>query len=123
MSASRIFFLGEGERDVGRVDSTATPGSPCDFEGDLPRLVRRVSEIHGGLTRFGYDAETLHDINARIPERAGQAPVPEGKDVSLHADDQRRAAWENLRPEVVAQAYPRGFAPFERALAGALSWL
>ncbi len=221
--SSGILLLGEGERDVGRIEGKRHP--PCDFEGDLPRLVRRLSEHGSGRTRFGYDADTLRGINARIPlagrptrtggkakelrnavlaalqthativvlidaraeevatlqrdiqeillqcreqsseaqvaiglaiheieiwmladpesrraafgdaagahripedlegvrdpkalwqERAGQAPPPDGTTTALHADTQRRAAWEALRPDVVAHRCPRGFAPFLR---------
>jgi hypothetical protein len=69
------------------------------------------------------DLESVDDPKALWLERAGQAPVPEGKEASLHADNQRLAAWEALRPEVVAYGCPRGFAPFEHALADALPWL
>ena len=233
MSASRIFLLGEGERDVGRIDPAIKRRPPCAFEGDLPRLVRRLSEHQGGPTRFGYAADTLRGINARIPlagrptrtggkskelrnavlaalrthstvialidaraeevqglqrdiqdilaqcrersaearvaiglavheieiwmladpearkaafgptvgdqavpedlegvgdpkalwrERAGQAPAPEGGDAQLYADTQRLAAWDALRPEVVAHACPRGFASFVRDLLQTLPW-
>ena len=234
MSASRILLLGEGERDVGRIDPAVKRRPPCDFEGDLPRLVRRLSEHHAGQGRFGYDADTLRGINARIPlagrptrtggkskelrnavlaalqthatvialidaraeevqtlqrdiqeilaqcrersaearvaiglaiheieiwmladpdartaafgravgeqpvpddleavrdpkalwhERAGQAPAPDGITVNLHADIQRRAVWETLRPDVVAHRCPQGFQPFARALLDALPWI
>lgn len=230
---SRILLLGEGERDVGRIPPAVKRQPPCDFEGDLPRLVRRLSEHASGRSRFGYDAETLHGINARIPlsgrptrtggkskelrnaviaalqtysnvialidarieevavlqrdvqeilaqcrernaearvaiglaiqeieiwmladpearkaafgqpvsaqrvpddlegvgdpkalwrERAGQAPPVEGADPQLHADAQRLAAWQNIRPEVVAHLCPRGFAPFMAQVLAALPW-
>ncbi len=233
MSASRVFLLGEGEQDVGRIEPAIKRHPPCDFEGDLPRLVRRLSEHHAGRSRFGYDADTLRGINARIPlagrptrtggkskelrnavlaalqthatvialidaraeevpvlqrdiqdildqcrersaearvaiglaiheieiwmladpearraafgpetgghavpedlegvwdpkslwlERAGQALAPEGIDGPLHADTQRRAAWETLRPEVVSRGCPRGFAPFARDVLDTLPW-
>jgi hypothetical protein len=233
VSGSGLILLGEGEQDVGALDPAEKRRPPCDFEGDLPRLVRRLSEHHGGRTRFGYDAETIRGINARIPlagrptrtggkakelrnavlaalrthatvvalidarthevptlrrdveeilaqcrersaearvviglavqeveiwmladpeartaafgpgvgeqpvpddleavgdpkalwrERAGQAPPPEGADGGLHADAQRCAAWEALRPDVVAHVCPRGFAPFARDVASALPW-
>jgi hypothetical protein len=206
---------------------------PCDFEGDLPRLVRRVSLLASGRERFGYDAETIHAITARIPlagpptrrggksrelrnavlaglesystvialvdartdevsgmrrdieeilrqcrerssdvlvaiglavqeveiwmladpearkaafgeaaaghamptdlegvrdpkklwkDRTGQATRPEEIDAELFADQQRAAAWVALRPEVVAQACPQGFAPFHDAVVRALPW-
>jgi hypothetical protein len=230
VTSSRILLLGEGERDVGRMDAAVKRQPPCDFEGDLPRLVRRISEDASGRARFGYEAETLRGINARIPlagrptrsggkskelrnavlaalqtystivalidaraeevlvlqqdirdilaqcrERstearvaiglaiheieiwmladpdsrkaafgvaqplpddleavrdpkslwgthAGQAPPPEGADASLHADNQRFAAWHALRTEVVARACPRGFAPFMREVLATLPW-
>lgn len=233
MSSSRVLLLGEGERDVGRIDSAVKRQPPCDFEGDLPRLVRRLSEHARGRTRFGYDAETLRAINARIPlagrptrtggkskelrnavlaalqtystivalidaraeevpklqqdirdiliqcrersaearvviglaiheieiwmladpesrkvafgsavgaepvpldlegvrdpkalwhERAGQAPPPDGADSSRHGDSQRLAAWQALRPDVVAHLCPQGFALFARDLLDTLPW-
>lgn len=69
MSASGLLLLGEGERDVGRIDPTTKRRPPCDFEGDLPRLVRRLSEVACGRTRFGYDADTIHAVNTRIAHR------------------------------------------------------
>ena len=63
----RIMMLGEGERDVGRMDPAVKRGRPCDFEGDLPRLVRRLSELEHGRSHFGYDAETHRGIAARFP--------------------------------------------------------
>jgi hypothetical protein len=67
-----ILFLGEGPRDVG------TPGYQRvddDYEGDLPRLVRRISDLLGGPKRFGYDAETLRKVVAPrwgAPTRLGR---------------------------------------------------
>ena len=78
MSAPRPLLLGEGERDVGRMTPGERRRPPCDFEGDLPRLVRRLSELAGGPPRFGYDAETLHAIAARIP-RGGRPMRAGGK--------------------------------------------
>jgi hypothetical protein len=57
----RILFLGEGERDVGEL-LTWNRRVPCDHEGDLPRLVRRVAEVLGRPTRFGYDASTFDEV-------------------------------------------------------------
>jgi len=233
MNASRPFLLGEGERDVGRTDRVTKRNPPCDFEGDLPRLVRRLSEHACGRTRFGYAAETIRGINALIPlagpptriggkskqlrnavlaalqthsviialvdarsdelrelqqdvqdilaqcsersadarvaiglaiqeveiwmladkdarkaafglevggrpmpadleavpdpkalwqDRAGQAPPRDGMDSAVHRDTQRRAAWQALRPEVVASECPRGFEPFVRAVLNVLPW-
>lgn len=226
-------LLGEGERDVGRVDPAVKRQPPCDHEGDLPRLVRRLSELSSGRTRFGYDAETLHAITARTPlagrptrvggkskqlrnavlaalqthgvvialidaradevqrlqgdvqeilaqcrersadarvaiglavqeieiwmladpearkaafgdavgaqpvpedlegvgdpkalwrERAGQAMPPDEADGALHGDAQRLAAWQTLRPDVVAHRCPKGFAPFARGVVATLPW-
>lgn len=233
MNASRILFLGEGERDIGRIPAAEKRPPRCDFEGDLPRLVRRLSELAFQRDRFGYDAETILRINERIPragrptrtggkskqllnavlaalqthaiiialidarlgelatlqrdvkeilalcreqnaearvaiglavqeieiwmladseackaafglttgglpvpadlegvgdpkslwqERAGQAPPADGVDRDLHADAQRQAAWQELRPEVVAHRCPRGFAPFWRDVLAVLPW-
>lgn len=233
MSSGRLFLLGEGEGDIGRVDPVMKRGAPCDFEGDLPRLVRRISEHASGRTRFGYDADTVQGINARIPlagrptriggkskqlrnavlaalqthtlivalidacteevpdlqrdiqdilaqcreraadarvaiglaiqeieiwmladpesrtaafgtadgerqlpvdlervhdpkmhwrEREGQAPPPAGAAAELHRDAQRLAAWQALRPDVVARLCPRGFAPFVQSLVDTLPW-
>ncbi len=229
----RILLLGEGERDVGRIPPSMKRQPPCDFEGDLPRLVRRLSEHASGRSRFGYDAETILRINAQIPlagrptrtggkskqllnavlaalqkysivialidarigevatlqrdiqeilaicrernadakvaiglaiqeieiwmladpeackaafgpavgaqpvpadlegvgdpkalwhERAGQAPPPDGTDPEIHADAQRLAAWQGLRPDVVAHRCPRGFAPFAHDVVATLPW-
>jgi hypothetical protein len=233
VTSARLLLLGEGPRDVGQLDPSVKRHPPCDFEGDLPRLVRRISEHAGGLTRFGYDAETLRGITARIPlagrptrtggkskelrnavlaalrsystiialidaraeevltlqqdirdileqchersstarvaiglaiheieiwmladresrnaafgatigaqpmpgdlegvrdpkvlwsERAGQSPPPDGGAFELHGDRQRSAAWQALRPQVVAHQCPRGFAPFMKDVLGALPW-
>jgi hypothetical protein len=233
VSDPRLLLLGEGPRDVGRIEGGAKRRPYCDFEGDLPRLVRRLSEHEGGPTRFGYDAETLRAIVTRIPlagrptriggkskelrnavlaalqshsiiialidaraeevpalqrdiadiltqcherlasarvaiglaiheieiwmladsearkaafgatvggqpvpddlegvrnpkalwsERAGQYAAPEGVAPELHEDGQRRAAWEALRPQVVAHLCPKGFAPFVKDVLSALPW-
>jgi hypothetical protein len=233
VSAARIMLLGEGERDVGKIDPAERRRPPCDFEGDLPRLVRRLSELSSGRPRFGYDAETLREIVARIPlagrptriggkskqlrnavlaalqthavvvalidarteelpalqrdvqeiltqcrersaearvaiglavqeieiwmladsesrkaafgdavggqpvpedleavgdpkalwhQRAGQGPPPEGTEGELHGDHKRSAAWQALRPEVVAHRCPKGFAPFARDVVAVLPW-
>jgi hypothetical protein len=78
VSAPRPLLLGEGERDVGRAALGDRRRPPCDFEGDLPRLVRRLSELAGGPPRFGYDAETIHAVSARIP-RSGRPMRAGGK--------------------------------------------
>ena len=236
MSASRILLLGEGMQDVGRIEPAVKRRPPCDFEGDLPRLVRRLSgttpggrgsgttprpssastprgsrsraappgpaasrrscgtpcwrrsrptqrssrsstparrrcrpfsatsrtsstsaasdprrpgwrsgwpasheiEIYRMLAdpdarraAFGPDAgaapvpedlEGVRDPKSIWRERAGQVPAPEGIDLPLHADAQRRAAWETLRPEIVARGCPRGFAPFARDVLDTLPW-
>jgi hypothetical protein len=226
-------LLGEGENDVGQIDPATKRRPPCDFEGDIPRLVRRLSEHACGPTRFGYDAETIGRINTRIPlagrptriggksknlrnavlaalqthslviaivdarteevpsleqdvrdilvqcsERSADAKVaiglaiqeieiwmladPEARkaafgtevgekpisqdletvgdpkslwhhlagqslahtdmDSAIHRDTQRSAAWQSLRPEVVARSCARGFAPFMRAVVDTLPW-
>ncbi len=233
MTSARILFLGEGERDVGYIDPTVRRRPPCDFEGDLPRLVRRLSEHASGRAGFGYEAETLRSITARIPmagrptriggkskelrngvlaalgthatiialidaraeevamlqhdihdilaqcrerstearvaigpaiheieirmladpesrraafgaevgaqpvpddlegvrdpkmlwqERVGQVPPSPGVDAHLHPDALRSAAWQAMRPDVVAHVCPRGFAPFVSAVLATLPW-
>lgn len=67
MTSARPLLLGEGQRDVGRFNPGAARRPPCDFEGDLPRLVRRLSEHAGGPTRFGYDAELYFVTGAGGP--------------------------------------------------------
>lgn len=76
---TRVFLLGEGERDVGRPGK---PTAPYDFEGDLPRLAFRISRDMGGPERFGYDAETLDKARARIP-LAGRPTRSGGKSKQL----------------------------------------
>lgn len=65
MSYRRLFLLGEGDRDIGRATLDRKP--PCDFEGDLPRLVRRIAVVAGGPERFGYDASTIQAIVSKLP--------------------------------------------------------
>jgi uncharacterized membrane protein len=69
-----VFLLGEGSGDVGRAGDRR--GKPCDFEGDLPRLVRRVVELTRQKPGFGYVAETIYAVNQRVgsagrPTRVG----------------------------------------------------
>src|ERR1700684_3999214 len=74
----RPLYLGEGWRDVG----APAPGRrvvPCDFEGDLPRLMRRLAEVLGVETRFGYDASTFGDVIARAGVRDVRPPRVGGK--------------------------------------------
>jgi hypothetical protein len=74
-------ILGEGPEDIGKIDETARyPG--CDFEGDLPRLVRRIVTEAGGQDRFGYAVETIRAIVARIP-RTGTPARAGGKGKDL----------------------------------------
>jgi hypothetical protein len=82
VTSPRVLLLGEGERDVGRIEHGAKRRPPCDFEGDLPRLVRRLSEHARAAARFGYDAETIRGINARIP-LAGRPTRSGGKSKEL----------------------------------------
>jgi hypothetical protein len=121
----RPLYLGEGWRDVGAPE----PGRrvvPCDFEGDLPRLMRRLAEVLGVETRFGYDASTFRDVVARAGVRdgipnpkhlwatySGRSHHREGVSLEHHRDEQRRLAWQALRPDVVGHLCPRGFAPFD----------
>lgn len=64
-----------------------------------------------GLTVGGHpvpaDLEGVGDPKSLWQERAGQAPPAEGIDPELHADAQRQAAWQELRPDVVAHRCPR----------------
>jgi hypothetical protein len=69
------------------------------------------------------DLEGVRDPKALWFERAGQAPSPDGADEALHGDAQRVAAWQALRPEVVARACPQGFAIFARDLRETLPWM
>ncbi len=70
MSGRSIVLLGEGERDIGRIlDGKRHP--PCDFEGDLPRLLRRLAETAGAPPVFSYVAFTIRDIVSQIA-RAGR---------------------------------------------------
>ncbi len=104
MSGRRIVLLGEGERDIGRIsDGKRRP--PCDFEGDLPRLVRRLAETKGAPPVFSYDAFTIRDIVSRIA-RAGRPMRSGGKGKDLR---------DALRTEVVGRLCPKGFAPFATA--------
>jgi hypothetical protein len=232
----RPLYLGEGTRDVG-APQDGRRRVPCDHEGDIPRLVRRIAELAGRERHFSYDASTLREmarravvrdgtpmrvggksrelrdavvhglrsidptpsaiialVDARLDElerlqqdavdivaqcreiradvpvaiglavqeieiwmlgdpaaraaafgaEAGGASLPEGSaeshadpkhlwatyagraprpatlDPDEHSDLLRVAAWQSMRPDVVAHACPRGFAPFLGALGPAL---
>ena len=65
MSARRPLLLGEGVRDIGRPDRHRKCGG--DHEGDLPRLLRRVTASSDGPAMFGYAASTLREIVERFP--------------------------------------------------------
>lgn len=68
----RVLLLGEGVEDIGRVDE-ASRWVGCPFEGDLPRLVRRLVEDAGGSGRFGYGVETIEGLVRRIPRQGTPA--------------------------------------------------
>jgi hypothetical protein len=77
----RVWLLGEGVEDIGRVpDLHRRPC--CDFEGDLPRMLRRLVVEAGGPERFGYRAQTIRSIVERIP-RAGRPTRSGGKSKDL----------------------------------------
>lgn len=72
MSARRLLLIGEGDQDVGR-EGVRREG---DFEGDLPRLLRRLVRDAGGDGGFGYRAFTITSLvrsftGDRPPTRAG----------------------------------------------------
>jgi hypothetical protein len=74
----RILFLGEGPRDVGGPSKTRR-AVPCDFEGDVPRAVRRLA-LHLGLEeRFGYEASTFRHVIAQMTTREGRPMRVGGK--------------------------------------------
>lgn len=68
----RVLLLGEGGEDIGRVDE-ASRWIGCPFEGDVPRLVRRIVEHAGGSGRFGYGVETIEGLVRRIPRQGTPA--------------------------------------------------
>jgi hypothetical protein len=73
---------------------------------------RRAAFGDKGLKRpIPSNLEAVGDPKALWSELAGTSPAPEGKSAAHHADDQRSAAWRALRPDVVKNACPRGFAP------------
>jgi hypothetical protein len=75
--AGRIFFLGEGKRDVGEeADGHRVVG--CPFEGDVPRAVRRLAESFGLEPRFGYQAATFRHVVLQQGARAGGRPMRRG---------------------------------------------
>lgn len=76
----RLLLLGEGERDIGRPDTRRVTGG--DFEGDLPRLLRKLFAAYGGPRGFGYDASGIRDIVSAIP-RGGRAMRTGGKGKDL----------------------------------------
>lgn len=80
----RLLLIGEGPRDIGEPDLglDLKRKVPCDFEGDLPRLVRRLVRDHGGPDRFGYDAITIREVVSQIP-RVGRATRSGGKSKDL----------------------------------------
>jgi hypothetical protein len=86
----RPLFLGEGARDVG-VAIEGRRRIPCAFEGDVPRLVRRIAELSGKEMHFGYDAMTFREVVARIP-RTGRPTRIGGK-----SKDLRDAIFHSLR--------------------------
>ena len=77
----RPLYLGEGVRDIGAVREPRRV--PCENEGDLPRLVRRIAEAIGVETRFGYAASTFRDIVAQGIARDGRAMRVGGKSKEL----------------------------------------
>lgn len=60
------FYLGEGERDVGSPEQGRIE---ADFEGDIPRLMRRIVRELGGPESFAYVAETIRGIVETIPRQ------------------------------------------------------
>jgi hypothetical protein len=87
----RPLYLGEGLRDVGTPMEGRRRVVPCDVEGDLPRLIRRLAEILGAETRFGYDASTFRHVVARAGARDGRPTRVGGK-----AKDLRDAVFYSL---------------------------
>ncbi len=61
------------------------------------------------------DLEAVGDPKSLWAYLAGGFPCPGDGHPELHSDNQRRAAWESLRPEVVGHLCPSGFAPFSAA--------
>jgi hypothetical protein len=89
-----IWIIGEGTRDVGRRESRRG-----EFEGDLPRLLFRISQWAGGAAPFGYHAVSLSEFrrdNAPVrgrPTRAG-GPTRELRAVI-------EAVISNARPQAI----------------------
>lgn len=78
----RPLYLGEGLRDVG-APSNMRRRVPCEHEGDLPRLVRRIAELLNLETRFGYDASTFREMITRAVVRDGRPTRVGGKSKEL----------------------------------------
>jgi hypothetical protein len=62
-----IWIIGEGIQDVGRSD--APFGS---FDGDLPRLLWRISEVAGGPSPFGYQRIALSEFRRENAPGSGR---------------------------------------------------
>jgi hypothetical protein len=69
------------------------------------------------------DLESEDDPKSKWLSLAGRAPLPDGKPNELHEDDQRRAAWESIRSDVVSRVCPIGFARFLEDVGGILNIL
>lgn len=71
----KILILGEGPQDIGRVTEDERFVG-CAFEGDLPRLLRRMLEERGRRGGFGYAVATIDAIVSQIPKRSGLHRAP-----------------------------------------------
>jgi hypothetical protein len=76
----RVLYLGEGERDIGRFGERQVG---CDYEGDLPRLVRKIANHVGVEGRFGYDASTIREVASRTLARDARPTRVGGKSKQL----------------------------------------
>src|SRR5262245_47749261 len=92
------------------------PRVPCDFEGDIPRIIRCLADVSGAQATFGYDAAVISDYVATI-SRSGK-PTRRGRkskdlrdcvvaaartyDVVIAVIDARLDEHEDLRRDVVS---------------------
>jgi hypothetical protein len=81
-----------------------------------PAARRAAFGPRAGMTELpSADLEGIPDPKGLWRTYSGQSPAPDGIRPELHHDQQRLAAWTNMRPDVVAVACTRGFAPFHDA--------
>lgn len=117
-------ILGESERDH--------PGVPVAIGLAIHEIEAwMLADAESRRAAFGHSAghpelpmspEDLPDPKSEWANRAGRAASSRGN-TEIADDDRRQAAWQSMRPDVVAHECPIGFAPFVPAVHRALAEL